>query len=376
MIGQHAAMRKNCGLSSVSRVLTILLAAILLIAASSTARRQLQVDSYAFAINHHEVSDLFFLNSSAGWMTLADHDHGQFYLFHTVDGGKTWTQRKAPDGVFRIWFVSKSLGWAFTQVNGNHDSEQVYLLRTENGGRAWASVSPVPVTSQSQTAYSRASLAFLDGLHGWFVGSSAQAPVFETSDGGTTIREVHDLPFKGNVQQVYAKQGDGAWILGLGFVWNLRNLGRTWSSPVNLASLDTSAFAFNVSGIFFSKDGHGWLAGQDPNGMILRTKDYGRNWQRVLDDQEIDNFSSIWFWDRMNGCAAGYPTFLTCTQDGGSTWSSRDVLPAAKGEQSELFSSLVILRSGRGWLLRSGGYLYKTDDGGKAWQTFDPLIAN
>jgi photosystem II stability/assembly factor-like uncharacterized protein len=94
----------------------------------------------------------------------------------------------------------------------------------------------------------------------------------------------------------------------------------------------------------------------------------------VREDEEIGNFSSVWFWDDNHGCAVGYPTFMACTQDGGAKWVTRNVLPTAKGNQSEFFSKLVLLKSGRGWLLRAGGFLYSTVDGGQTWHAFAPLI--
>jgi photosystem II stability/assembly factor-like uncharacterized protein len=350
-------------------IAAVLLSAVLL---PSLARSANQQDDYSFSIDRREISDLFFLNGSVGWIAATDHENGKCYIWATTDGGEDWTKWSAPDGMFRIWFVSPSLGWALRQVGSSgRGDEQVHLLRTESGGQAWAEVSPVPVSSQVQTAYSRASLAFLDDLHGWFVGSSARAPVFVTSDGGVTIHQVENLPDRANVYRVYARQSQGVWIYGEGFVWHSTDSGKLWTSAVNLRALKTNPYAFDASDIYFSRDGRGWIVGQDPYGMILETGDHGRHWERVREDEEIGNFSSIWFWDDAHGCAAGYPTFLVCTQDGGEKWVTRDVLPSATGNQSESFSKLVLLKSGRGWLLRLGGYLYCTQDGGQTWRGCD-----
>lgn len=352
-------------------IAAVLFSAVLLSTLIGSANQQ---DDYSFSINRPEVSDLFFLNESDGWITVANHEDNTYYTLATTNGGKDWTKWNAPEGMFRIWFVSKSLGWALKQVPSvNGKGQQVYLLRTETGGKTWNQISAVLVTSQTRAAYSRATLAFVDGLRGWFVGTNAFAPVLETYDGGRTIHMVPSLPILGNVYGIYALPNQGVWIYGAGFVCHSKDLGKTWTDPVNLKMLDTNAFAFNVMGMTFSETGRGWLVGQDSDGMILKTEDFGVHWKRVLEDQDIGNFLSVSFWDNSNGCAVGYPTFLTCTQDGGITWASRDVLPPAKGTQSELFSKLVVLKSGLGWLLRAGGYLYSTADGGQTWQVFDPL---
>jgi photosystem II stability/assembly factor-like uncharacterized protein len=336
-----------------------------------------QQDNYGFSINPHEVTDMFFLDSSQGWIVVADHDRSQFYMFETHNAGDTWTEWKVPDGIFRISFVSGSIGWCLRQVRGSHEGrERIYLLRTKTSGQAWKQVSLVPVSSQVQTAYSRTDLTFIDGSQGWFIGSSYSAPVLETSDGGKSVHRVDNLPGNpGNIYGLYAREDAGVWIYGQGFVWHSKNRGRTWTSPVNLKALGTNRDAFNVSDIFFSRDGRGWLAGQDPDGMILRTDDDGEHWERMRDDENVGNFSSIWFWDDRNGCATGYPAALTCTKDDGATWATRDVLPKAEGHQAKWFTKLVLLGSNRGWLLRSGGYLYHTTNGGETWEPFDPLSA-
>lgn len=110
-------------------------------------------------------------------------------------------------------------------------------------------------------------------------------------------------------------------------------------------------------------------------GVILSTNDYGRHWWLAKESKEVGGFESISFWDDKHGCVAGLSTLLTCTSDGGATWSSAEVLPPAQFRQCTGFGRLVILRSGRGWAVRYGGYLFQTEDGGKTWQALDLLSA-
>jgi photosystem II stability/assembly factor-like uncharacterized protein len=39
-----------------------------------------------------------------------------------------------------------------------------------------------------------------------------------------------------------------------------------------------------------------------------------------------------------------------------------------------LFTQLVMLQSGKGWVRDNGGLLYKTDDAGATWREIDPSI--
>jgi photosystem II stability/assembly factor-like uncharacterized protein len=73
------------------------------------------------------------------------------------------------------------------------------------------------------------------------------------------------------------------------------------------------------------------------------------------------------------GCVVGYSTHMFCTTDEGVTWTSKDVLPVRSNGQSDFFKNLVILESGRGWVLREGGYLYRTIDSGLTWHVLDPI---
>jgi photosystem II stability/assembly factor-like uncharacterized protein len=86
----------------------------------------------AFAESVH----LSFLDSQTGWLTVKQATSANFSLgtlFHTTDGGATWTRRTLPLGG-PVHFVTAESGWA---AGGATRAE---LYRTTDGGASWQPV--------------------------------------------------------------------------------------------------------------------------------------------------------------------------------------------------------------------------------------------
>lgn len=87
----------------------------------------------AFAENLH----LHFLDSQTGWLVVKQATGANFSLgalFHTTDGGTTWTRRPSPLGE-PVRFVTPASGWMAGGVTGAE------LYRTVAGGAIWQPVS-------------------------------------------------------------------------------------------------------------------------------------------------------------------------------------------------------------------------------------------
>ncbi len=86
----------------------------------------------AFAESVH----LFFLDSQIGWLAVKQATSANFSLgalFHTADGGETWTRRTLPLGG-PVRFVRPEIGWAAGGATGAE------LYRTTDGGASWQPV--------------------------------------------------------------------------------------------------------------------------------------------------------------------------------------------------------------------------------------------
>jgi photosystem II stability/assembly factor-like uncharacterized protein len=332
-------------------------------------------DDYGYSISPRQVSDLFFLDSTRGWISVDDHSQNQSFLLRTTDGGNTWTERKAPKGIIRLSFLSARIGWALVEssVRDGSGSRAFYVASTSDAGDNWTSLQVMVEAAEGAVT----DIAFINEKHGWAVGNGlyGKSLVLETFDGGKSFHKLPDLAESIKLARgISAGEKEGVWIYGLGSVLHSTDEGKTWQKSVDLHELGTNTNAFDISSAFFWSSGRGWLAGQDPDSIILGTEDFGRHWTVALRTQEAGNFRAMSFWDEEHGCSASfYPVLLFCTDDGGLKWKSRDVLPPASGDQAKFFIRLIMLKSGRGWALRAGGYLYDTNDGGHSWKPRDVI---
>jgi len=339
----------------------------------SVGQPQLNEDNFGYAVNPREVSDLFFVDSSRGWIALQDHKTQASYLFRTSDGGQTWMKLAAPSGLFRVFFISPTAGWALVK----RDENTVYLFRTLDGGVTWKQSTATPAVVQAD--YGPATmdrLAFADEQNGWLEGGPIGCPLMRTIDGGQTL--ISELDAVGDTcYGIYLSKRTGILVYGERFVTRSVDGGKNWEDiPYGPDGLDIGSDYFSIDSAFFLNDGHGWLAGTDyDNGIILATVDFGRHWKKILAASGMGWFHTVYFWDDHEGCTTADPIHLACTNDGGRTWKHRTTLPpiADDSGQSSDFTKLVMLSGGRGWVLRRGGFLYVTTDGGRTWRGLDLL---
>jgi photosystem II stability/assembly factor-like uncharacterized protein len=339
------------------------------------ARQQLNVDTFSQLTSPHDVFDIFFLDEIHGWMAITDRNSSIGYILRTEDGGNSWRRLKAPSGITRLFFTNQDHGWAlrFSSLDSNTAKRSIDLFATEDGGMHWKKLSLASIVRSTEQI---TSLAFYDELHGWLVGNGPGRTglIIQTDDGGNTLKRSDHLPKDiSNCLGVYAGPKTGALIFGFGFVVRSVDNGKTWQSPIKAEELGVDKTVFDMSSAKFTQDGRGWLVGQAGGGTILASLDFGQTWRIEFEDKEGTIFQDLWLLDNQRRCAVGNRTFLFCTANDGLTWTSRDVLPPPTTGQSRLFRQIVLLDSGRGWVLRYGGYLYGTTDGGQTWHEFDPL---
>ena len=337
---------------------------------------QLNLDQYSYSTSRVEVTDLFFLDSTHGWIAVRQHDSGRFHLFRTQNGGNSWTSCKAPHGIFRLFFVNPSVGWALKPVPnaGLSESSAYIILRTDTGGRTWRPLLSESVAQANRDGFRVSFLAFSDTQNGWFVGAGPHgiAIVFHTSDGGETIQRLVQPHVSIKNPFGVLTQDHAVWVYGHGFAMNSQDGGKTWNS-LDPREFGTTPDLFWISSGFFWKNGRGWLVGSTSTGVVLGTGDSGGHWDVQLDTGHPNHIDAISSWDEKNACVVAHPTYLFCTIDGGSTWMKRESLPLPSKRQANFFTRLVMLESGRGWALRGGGYLYETTDGGNTWHELDLL---
>lgn len=248
-----------------------------------------------------------FANANVGWAGTLSLNRR---LFHTTNGGATWTRisplpTSAPIAICGISVVSDKIVFA---SGTNRPNDVPRMMKTVDGGANW--------TAWDMSAHASILIDtwFRDSLHGWVVGGKANEPtpttrdklkpvVLETTDGGATwtnrlAGQESNFPF-----------GEWGWKIQflneqIGFV-SLENFseaailkttdgGLTWTR----LKINDAQGNVNLEGIGFIDEQRGWVGGWGPGGFggpgpmdaqgySSATTDGGQNW---TDANEIGLF--------------------------------------------------------------------------------------
>ena len=238
-----------------------------------------------------------FANANVGWVGTLSLNRR---LFHTTDGGATWTRVSplpslAPVAICGISVVSDQIVFA---SGTNRPTDFPRMMKTTDGGRNW--------TAWDMSAHASILIDtwFKDALHGWVVGGKADEPTPTSRD---------------KLKPVVLETTDG---------------GATWTN--RLAGLE-AAFPFGEWGwkIQFLSDQVGFVSLENfSEAAILKTSDGGLTWTRLIinDAQGNVNLEGVGFIDEQQGWVGGWgpggfgspgqPQGLSsATTDGGQNWT-------------------------------------------------------
>ena len=121
------------------------------------------------------IEDVKFIDADQGWIVGLDQDLGHFRtVYHTVDGGLSWTLAFTPNSYcFSVDFTDALHGWIATIGS--------LYFRTVDGGATWSSLGLPP----RFTAPSVSQIRFFDQNVGWVVGWDGL--IGKSTDGGETF---------------------------------------------------------------------------------------------------------------------------------------------------------------------------------------------
>ncbi len=339
-----------------------------------------------------------------GWAITADWQR----LVHSLDAGRSWTDVTPPVEAVRSqtsFFLDGSTAFVEgVDETGSQAAGMIYA--TGDGGRSWSS-SPLP--------FAGGVLQFADASHGWAVvvppgswtGPVAPALVYQTGDGGKNWTQMNlvdpqgALPASfpaGSVQltngaTVEVHSAASIW-LGGGQVdssngialWESQDGGQTWQKKTIESPIDneTPAAQMTVGLPVFLDEKHGYFTvafilnaeggGNPRNVLALYTSsDGGATWQLrpglvngVLPSDQVNLVSSTL-------------GFVHCfeaickTADGGNTWAQVPANVTFSADQNRDLTQLDFISGLLGWALTPTG-LYRTVDGGAAWNLVNPVF--
>jgi photosystem II stability/assembly factor-like uncharacterized protein len=284
------------------------------------------------------VGDLAVLTPLIAWV-LSFHGFDFGPLFHTADGGKTWSSGIAPPILGSVDFIDAQNGWGLYGV-GAAGSMEADIYRSTDAGATWTKVASTTADNESSGlpfGGDKGDVTFLNATTGWVTGTVGVPDVlylYVTHDGGYTWQQQQlSLPpgltsrwfavttspqfFTANdgVLPVFYGSEDpatGAAVGAVAVFYITHDGGTTWTSttPLSVSDVWTPLSSF-------TDVNHGWIADGD---VLYVTTDGGSHWTAIPPTPLFANVKQIDFISPQVGWALT-PASLLKTEDGGLTWA-------------------------------------------------------
>lgn len=309
------------------------------------------------------LKDVAFGKLDRAWVVTGGGD-----LVYTVDAGRNWStvSKKLVGGFSLISFVSGERGWAV-----NHSGE---VWVTEDSLSSWSILSEIPYRTAVPSGGLISQFAFTDTENGWARDLSC---VWRSSDGGRSwIRqpfELDSVPPNVLLESCSFLGKFSAWAFTKSVHGEMQRMlstangGASWQEIETLKSLDASTV--------FRRDQNIAWAQADERGTICRTTDAGRHWEVLHRFGRDSRVLSLFFLDETDGWATSVALvdggakqdekaggMLFRTVDGGRSWERISSVPGVR-----YFDRVYFADHAHGWLT-SFERVYYTDDGGESWK--------
>ncbi len=284
------------------------------------------------------------------WALVPNADFFTGVLYHTNDGGLTWTSSNVGFGGAGLQFMDASTGRVLAERGVGLGSEAVEFFQSSDGGINWNSVfnnDPTRPDSTDTLPFSgiKNGMAFLDANTGWVTGTR---------------------PMPGDVYLFVTRDGGGTWA----------------QQSIPLPPGYEAYQYFPQSPLFFGMDGFMPLMVYTSEATILTfytTHDGGTTW--TGDPARATGIlppCTYAFADALHGWCWDGGTTLYATTDGAQTWTGTPTSLDLGGRLQQMeFVPSPTAGQFTGWALTNvddSGHsqLYQTTDNGITWTTLIP----
>lgn len=240
-----------------------------------------------------------------GWTQPYTHETRGVVL-RTRDGGRTWqnTPGLSLPGLKYVRFFSAREGWALGDGSPLFPSG---VFHSEDGGRTWTPAqkgeSPGWICGNFRDSKSGA-VAGLDGTLGVVIANE--------------LRPARKLDVGARYLQRMVLRGEsGGWLIGDGgLVLTTSDGGVIWNAPARAIPEDAKGnFDFRAIAVVGNQI---WIAGA-PGTCVLHSPDAGQSWQ-LFRTQQTAPIRDLAFLDENRGWAVGALGTIMHTRDGGKSW--------------------------------------------------------
>lgn len=264
-------------------------------------------------------SQVTFTTPTVGWLTLFSGSLLSTAVFHTIDGGESWTYvwgnggclmscNAMGEGLYPATYLGPNNVWRYDLQGIDHST---------NAGKSWTRGTALPFNMGSNEAVRQT--AFISPSNGWI---AALGGIYVTHDGGRQ------------------------WF-------------RQWPAQPQGASL-----------VAFTSRGYGWLVTSSTPSQIWTTTNGGRTWN-VL-SKNFGDIASVDLWGPNQGLVATFPSPNWITHNG-MTWT-RTPLPARFQSGADQAYGIDYVNPQDGWF-DSFEELWATHNAGKTWHAIHSLQA-
>jgi photosystem II stability/assembly factor-like uncharacterized protein len=270
-----------------------------------------------------ELMSVHFVSAEVGWVSGGKDRNTGGVIYHTKDGGTTWTLQvgdpQSSDGSFdHLRFVDATHGFAVQySPSGN------YKLYSTTDGETWTLAGGVPEH--------RYDIWFAAARTGFIADWGRN--ILRSTDGGSRWQSVKKCMIKTEVaglmrdaecffNTVHFPTAEVGYAMGGPLPENSGNMlartddgGATWSAWVTLPGESS-----HESSLWFMDENNGVF--REKSGKLFRTADGGKTWTGVMGQGQLK--SRIAFADANVGWMVFYQR-MTYTRNGGKSWASREI---------------------------------------------------
>jgi len=282
---------------------------------------------------------LVIMDNNNVWAQIPDYNNypNSGTLYHTTDGGLTWSATTTPFSDGDVRFLDVNNGWALADLGAGAGSDAIAVYQTTDGGSTWDrkfinDPNSANASDSIPLGGLKSGLTPLNMQTAWVYGtvySSGTVYVFRTDDGGVNWVQVSSLPLPQGAEDAelsfervqFVTANDAFMLMRIASdeskmaVYISNDSGETWSLTPTLIPVGGLAdFLSATEAVVYN--------GQ----QFYVTRDAARTWSIIPPDVNFgDTFASMDFVNPNTGWVITVdPTTnhrsLYRTSDGGATW--------------------------------------------------------